>query len=69
MNAAITSGIVVLPVLLFMVIVPAKTVCIVRRRSHKSSNDWGVQPTSSAGLHILVPCRPGDVQTGPASRS
>ncbi len=56
MNAAITSGIVVLLVLLFMVIVIAKTVRIVPQAQSQVVERLGrYSRTLSAGLHILVP--------------
>jgi len=56
MNAAITSGIVVLLVLLFMVIVLAKTVRIVPQAQSQVVERLGrYSRTLSAGLHILVP--------------
>ena len=56
MNAAITSGIVVLLILLFMVIVIAKTVRIVPQAQSQVVERLGrYSRTLSAGLHILVP--------------
>ncbi|MBK9435173.1 MAG: SPFH/Band 7/PHB domain protein [Micrococcales bacterium] len=56
MNAAITSGIVVLLILLFMVIVIAKTVRIVQQAQSQVVERLGrYSRTLSAGLHILVP--------------
>jgi len=56
MNAAITSGIVVLLVLLFMVMVLAKTVRIVPQAQSQVVERLGrYSRTLSAGLHILVP--------------
>ncbi|MEI2619785.1 MAG: SPFH domain-containing protein [Candidatus Nanopelagicales bacterium] len=56
MNAAITSGIVVLLILLFMVIVLAKTVRIVPQAQSQVVERLGrYSRTLSAGLHILVP--------------
>ena len=56
MNAAITSGIVVPLILLFMVIVLAKTVRIVPQAQSQVVERLGrYSRTLSAGLHILVP--------------
>jgi regulator of protease activity HflC (stomatin/prohibitin superfamily) len=56
MNAAIASGIVVLLVLLFMVIVAAKTVRIVPQAQSQVVERLGrYSRTLNAGLHILIP--------------